>query len=304
MKKFTTKLFVFLFAVCSLQVMAQKTPPEFSAQIAGGISTLCFQPSVSGKTSVGFSSDVGGGFTGFFGPRWGIHVGVNLGLMNVKTKVDSLKAITNGMFDKINIIDGKTDLPYDLHTYLNYTEIYKSMYVSIPIMFQFQTRQKQYWNWRQNKKPAFYAMGGIKVFFLVDNKYETRVSELTNKAYYTELKNWAATQAFAGLGTLKGEREEGWNAKDKLDFGVMAMFAFETGIKWRIDKTIFLYTGAYLDVALNDPNKKNRIEYRNEGEMPNKEIRNLTLYQISNRTTALVVGIKLRFAFIKSQGPY
>jgi len=224
--------------------------------------------------------------------------------MNVKTKVDSLKAITNGMFDKINIIDGKTDLPYDLHTYLNYTEIYKSMYVSIPIMFQFQTRQKQYWNWRQNKKPAFYAMGGVKVFFLVDNKYETRVSELTNKAYYTELKNWAATQSFAGLGTLKGEREEGWNAKDKLDFGVMAMFAFETGIKWRIDKTIFLYTGAYLDVALNDPNKKSRIEYKNEGEMPNKEIRNLTLYQVSNRTTALVVGIKLRFAFIKNQGPY
>jgi len=225
--------------------------------------------------------------------------------MNVKTKVDSLKAITNGMFDKINIIDGKTDLPYDLHTYLNYTEIYKSMYVSIPIMFQFQTRQKQYWNWRQNKKPAFYAMGGIKVFFLVDNKYETRVSELTNKAYYTELKNWAATQAFAGLGTQKGEREEGWNAKEKLDFGVMAMFAFETGIKWRIDKTIILYTGAYVDVALNDPNKKSRIEYKNAGDKPNKEISNLTLLQVSNRrTTELVVGIKLRFAFIKSQGLY
>ncbi|MCL1849827.1 MAG: hypothetical protein FWF70_00190 [Bacteroidetes bacterium] len=309
MKRTTTfivNLCVILFAISSLPLLAQrvqKAPHEFSVYADGGISTYCFQPSTKGvlfaefrstnkpgfkiNSSVGFSSELGFGFTGFLSRQVGIHTGVGFGMLNVKSKAN-LYSITPSYTG--------TGYPCDLHIKLmGYTEIHRTMFVTIPVMLQFQTRQKQYWNLSKSQKAGFYAQGGVKLHFLFNNKYAAGVDTLFRAAYFPELDNWAATQKFAGLGKMDGNKTDG-----SLDFGTMALFACEAGVKWRIDNNIFVYTGVFFDCALNDPLKKdNRKSY--ESYINLQDFEELTLLKFSERINLMVVGIRIRAAFTKYQ---
>ena len=292
-RKWIVKLFLICFALSSFHGMAQRAPAEFSLYAAGGVSTYCFQPAPKKSSSVGFSSDFGIGFTGFFSRQMGIHVGVGFGLFNVKSKVANLKTFTP------NLYENSSNLLFDLHSTLSgYTEIHKSLFLNIPLMLQFQTQQKQYWSWKQSPKPNFYAMGGIKVLFMVDNKYEASVRSLTNEAYFPELKNWAATQKFIGF----GEFENGYYNSKKMEFGVMAMFALEMGVKWWLGNKVCIYSGAFFDCALNDPIKDNRKDYKNY--IYEENLKDLSILKVANKANFMVAGIKLRVAFSKLQRNY
>jgi hypothetical protein len=296
------KLCMFLFVISSLQIMAQKAAPEFSVHAGGGISTYCFQPKVKGISSLGFISDIGAGFTGFVSQQVGIHTGVAFGLFNVKSRTPDLKTITTG-HETPMLIDGSVVmLPYDLHTTLKgYTDIHKTLFVNIPVMLQFQTKQKQYWSWKRSQKAGFYAIAGIKVLFLLDNKYETRLTSLYNEAYFPTHGGTQGTQLFAGLGTFDNDKK-GFTTEGKLDFGVMAMAAIETGVKWRVDNNIFIYTGVFFDCGLNDPIKDGRALPDNF--IWHDQLDELTLVKFANKANLMTVGIKVRVAFTKHQRPY
>jgi hypothetical protein len=289
---FATSLFIILFAFNYLQLTAQKAPHEFSIFADGGISSYCFQPRVKGTLSIGYSSSLGIGFSGFFGQRFGIHTSAGFGVLNVKSTLD-LYHVTPNLKDE-------NDEKFDLHTTLiNYTEIHKTLFVSIPVMLHFQTRQKQYWNWSRTQKAGFYAMGGVKLHLLFNNQFEASVETLSNTGYYPEYDNWAGTQNFTeyGFGKFPGNGTAG-----KLDFGLLAFFTCEAGVKWRIDNNIFVYTGVFFDCGLNDPIKDSRQPY--EHYITKKRLTNLTLLKFSDRTNLIVTGVKLRFAFSKNQKPY
>jgi hypothetical protein len=302
-----TKLTLMLFALGSLSVAAQKPGHEFSVYVAPGISTYCFQPPTKGvnfaafsretikenkpgykvNTSVGFSGDFGVGFTGFISQQVGINVNAAVGLFNVKSKVNTYNIIYDYK-DNYGVV-------YDKHIKLiNYTEIHKSAYVSIPVMLQFQTKQKQYWNWTRSQKAGFYAMGGVKLHLLFNNKYEASVDSLCTAAYFPIEGSVQGTQIFAGLGGFNGGGTSG-----NLDFGLLVNLAFEAGVKWRIDNNIFVYTGIFFDCALNDPIKDSRQPY--EKYSSEEDFRDLTLMKFSQRANLMVVGVKLRFAFTKNQ---
>lgn len=285
------KFFIILFVFTNLNVLAQKnTSLEFSVHAGGGFDAFVFRPSSKEISSAGYGGEIGGGFAGFFSPQVGIYVGAGFSMANIKSKVSSLKHVTPGLIDNIN-----GGLLYDLHTTLNgYSELQKMMFLNIPVMFQFQTKHKQYWNWKQNKNVGFYAMGGVKIFFLVSNKYDAMVTSLYNAAYYPELDNWADTQLFAGLGTF----DKGYSTSGDLDFGIMATLALETGVKWRIDKNVFLYTGVYFDYGLNDPFKDSREPHGNFTS--EKQLADLTLLKFADKASLLAVGVKVRFAFLRT----
>jgi len=320
--KVTTAALLLLFVLSNLHVVAQrKAAPEFSAYANGGIALYSFRPlsaqvssieydiskfddkgGVKSKvhSSLGFSSDFGMGFTGFFSQQVGIHTSVGFGLSNVKTKA-YLYNLTPGLYDDVNAEELKKlgiEPYYDLHTTLSdYTEIHKTMFITIPVMLQFQTKQKQYWSWTRSQKAGFYALGGIRINLLFNNKYEASVKELENHAYYTDMHNWAETQTFAKLGKFQGTNNSG-----KLDFGVLVMLALETGVKWRIDNNHFIYTGVFFDCGLNNPTKDNRRDYT-EITSPN-QLPDLGLLKFSDRLNAMAVGVKVRFAFTKRQRGY
>jgi len=300
-----------VFVLISFNTMAQKkAAAEFSIYADGGISTYCFFPMNNNipsinynsvfetkskvNSSLGFSSDFGVGFTGFFSQQVGIHTSVGFGLFNVKSSA-YLFNITPKMYDSDN------EEYFDLHTSLTgYTEIHKSMFVTIPVMLQFQTKQKQYWQWNRSQKAGFYAMGGIRLNLLFNNRYEVGVEKLNNAAYLTGLGNWAATQMFAGLGEFTNNNL-GFSNSGKLDFGIMVMAALETGVKWRIDNNLFVYTGVFFDCALNDPSRREKRQPYEEIVWPEQLLNDLTKLTFSERTNLMVVGIKVRVAFSRNQ---
>jgi len=304
MKKTTTKavnsakkLFILLFMLSSLHLWAQKNkaPHEFSLNAGAGISTYAFTPTPKKASSVGYNCDFGFGFTGFFNRQLGIHVGAGFGLFNVKSKVNKLYTLTPNLSD---LDDKGKELPYELHTTLNgYNDIHKTLYISIPVMLHFQTIQKEYWNWNNTQKAGFYAMGGFKVLFLFNNKYEARVPTMYNAAYYPTLNNWADTQEFKGFGTFNGNAVKG-----NLDFGVLVTFSLEAGVKWRIENNMFIYTGVFFDCGLNDPIKDSRKSYK-EFTDP-EQLKKVTIMKYADRANLMAVGIKLHFAFSKRQRPF
>jgi hypothetical protein len=314
--KLTTAALLLLFVLSNLHVVAQrKAAPEFSVYANGGIALYSFRPlsanvpsyDVSSRfeggvkskvhSSLGFSSDFGMGFTGFFSQQVGIHTGVGFGLSNVTTKA-YLYNLAPGLYDDLN--PHLSDPHFDLHTAFEYTEKHKPKFITIPVMLQFQTKQKQYWSLARNQKPGFYALGGIKINFLLPNTkregYEVIVDKRENYAYYTDLHNWGEYQP-AGLG-----KQPGYDKAGKLDFGLLVMLALETGVKWRIDNNHFIYTGVFFDCGLNNPTKNNRSDYTEittTGKLPD-----LGLLKFSDRLNAMVVGVKVRFAFTKNQRGY
>lgn len=317
-KAIATTLFISLFAFTSLHVAAQKkAAPEFSIYADGGVATYWFhqynlpaiagtqsvgfstdigtqfhQPTLKRTVSVGYSSDFGVGFTGFFSQQVGVHTSAGFGLLNVK----STRTVSHIGFGK----EDQQGNPYELHTKLkDYTEIHKTMYVSIPVMFHFQTKHKQYWNWNRTQKAGFYAQAGVKIHLLFNNRFEVSVDSLYRYAYFPELDNWAGTQEGfeGGFGRFPGN-----NTSGKLDFGVLVLFAAETGVKWRIDNNIFVYTGVFFDCGLNDPMKDGRQPH---GNITNREhLYDLTLLEFSDKINLMVVGIKLRLAFTRYQRGY
>jgi len=295
MKNKKTNLLLILFVISTLQVSAQKNAKEFSIYGGGGASLFLFTPPVPTASSIGYHADLGFGFTHFFSQTVGFHIGAGFGLNNINAKVGQLIIFTpklSGIPDYLSF-EGYEG---DLHTTLyNYTENHQTMFVSIPVMFQFQTKQKQQlFNWRQGKRAYFYAMTGVKMLILLDQKYEAAVKSLNNLVYFPELDNWAGTQTFAGLGTFNNNGK-GYNANGTLGVGILAVFAFETGVKWRIGEKLYLYTGIYLDCGLNDPTKNSRQPLNNY--YSEKLLSDLALLAFTDRINLMGAGIKLRLAF-------
>jgi hypothetical protein len=244
---------------------------EYSVFGGGGIPVV-----LSNDASVkGFNGNLGIGITTFFSPKMGIHVGAEFGLDNVNLSIDSLNTVTSGLIDANNF-------PFELHTTLhNYNEISKKTVLNIPIMLHF----------RQNldKTPAFYAIGGLKISLQHQVKYKSSIAMLRNAAYYPEFDNWAATQEFANLGTHPGNNTTG-NFKVELH----TKLALELGLRRRVGKNGFLYTGVFIDYGL-DPAKNYRQPLQNF-IMPD-DISNLTLLTFSDKIHLMTIGVKLRLAF-------
>ena len=290
---------ILLFMLSSLYLMAQKAPHEFSVNAGAGVSTYAFSPIQKGGKSLGYNFDFGFGFTGFLSKQIGIHVGAGLGQLNVKSKVNELFTITKGLYE---VDDNGNDLPYELHTKLiGYADMHKTLYINIPLMLHFQSIQKQYWSWKRTQKAGFYAMGGIKLLLLFNNQYEAKIDTMYNKAYYPSLNNWADTQTFKGFGKFTGEV-----CKGNFDFGLLATFSLEAGVKWRIENNMFIYTGVFFDCGLNDPIKESRKAYGNykDGLDAKKLLEDIPILKYSERANLMMVGIKIHMAFSRKARPW
>lgn len=287
-KKWRHSLFVIVFTLIGFQLFAQKNSGEFSICGGGGLSFFCYQKPVSSASSFGYHGDIGVGFTGFVSQQCGFHIGAGLGLFKIKTKVGDLKTFTPNLTDW-------NDHLYNLYTTLSgYSEIHKMMSLNVPFMFQFQTKMSQGWNWKKTQKACYYAMIGAKLHLLFKRSYDSQITTLYNAAHYPVADNWATTQTFAGLGDFVGKDADG-----KLGVGILAMFAFETGVKWQIGEKLFLYTGVYFDCGLNDPTKNLRKPVSNYISVA--DLAGLSLLSFYDKSILMGTGIKLRLAFYKPQ---
>jgi len=295
-RDFSKQLLVMLFVISVFSVSA-KTPSEFSIYGGGGYSFFYHRPTLSGVYGVssgGFGGDLGIGFTGFAGKQIGFHIGLGIGIYNVKTMVDSLVVFTPNYDHAINPLDGTEHL-YDLYTNLSgYDETHRMFFVTIPLMLQFQTpAPERSWNNRGAIRKGFYAMTGVKLNLLIESQYETEVKSLKNLAHFTVIDNWAGTQEFVELGRFKGN-----TAKGQFKY-ILPVLTFEAGLKWYFPPKLILYTGAYFEYGLNDPTKDNRGTFDNYTSRD--DLKNLSLLKFSDNSDLMSVGIKLRLAFVKQK---
>ena len=277
-----------LMLLCSyglmVRVSAQKSQNELSIYGEGGLALFCTQPKLKGFTSIGYGCDAGIGFTGFFTPRWGIHVGAGLGYFHVKNSIKNLTYITKQ--DDCGI--------YDLYTALNnFQETHKAVFVSVPLMIQFQTKMSSnYWNWKKSKRVGFYAKAGAKAQFLIHYNCTSEIELLNNAAYYPELDSWIYTLPDFGLGIFNNI-----NSFKNNNFSIVALLATEAGLKWRIGKNHYLYTGAYFDYGLNDFTNKNREDAKTFVLSLSEE--KTSLLKFTRKMNLMVIGLKLRLAFVQ-----
>jgi hypothetical protein len=271
-----------LLILSNLHVSAQKNPNEVSVFGGGGASFFIYQTPMNKTFSIGYNCDIGIGFTGFVSQQCGFHLGAGFGMFNVRANAGDLYTFTPEQTD----IHG---YPYELHTTLyDYREIHKTKFIEFPLMFQFQTKQLQTRNW----KKGFYAMTGLKLLVLFNRTYDSQISVFYNAAYYPEFDNWTATQKFVGLGKFDGK-----DANGKPVIGVLATYTFESGIKWRLGKNLFLYSGIYFDCGLNDPTKKIRQPVNNYITV--KSLENFSILRFYDKSFLIGTGIKLRLAYYK-----
>jgi len=281
-EKSIVKFIIILLILSNINVFAQKNPNEFSIYGGGGLSFFVYQKPANNVFSMGYHGDAGIGYTAFVGKQCGFHIGAGFGLFHVKTNVGDLVNFTPDLIDEHNY-------PFDLYTTLmDYSEIHKTMYLTVPLLFHFQTKDKQSKNW----KKGFYATTGVKLLVMFNRMYDSKIATLANAAYYPEFDNWTGTQVFAGLGEFVGK-----NADGKLGTALIPMFTFETGIKWKMNEKVYLYTGIYYDCGLNDPTKKERKHPDNYTAV--EHLANLSLLDFYNKNYLMNVGIKLRVAFHK-----
>ena len=276
------KLLIVFNVLCAF---AQKPQNEFSINIGGGLKFFCPQPLMKGFSSVGYGYDAGVGFTGFFSPRFGIHTGVEVGFFEVN------KSINHFIFTTKKDNCGF----YDLHTTLNnYKETHKAISLSIPLMFQFQTKMGNLLKWRKNNKVGYYLMAGAKAQLLINYDYTSEIASFNNAAYYPEFDNWVHSYPILGLGVLEDISTSG-----KLKFGILPILAAETGTKWRIGRTIFLYTGIYFDYGLLEPTRKKRTNPDSFFLILSEKVNIESLVKYADKIEILSVGLRIRLVFLQ-----
>ena len=272
---------------------AQQKPSEFnefSIYCGAGLTLIPYELSPDARFLTGSDLHFGAGYTHFFRKNWGIHIGVGPTFYKVKQNID--------MNFKNSDLTDSNGYQFDLFTIADYNETRKMTFFTVPLMLQYEPkpkRQKRVW-WKNNKPDhVFYAMGGIKASMPFTNRYEGGIKTISNKAYYPEMDNWAATQKFAGLGEFAGKSAEG-----EFELGLSFTLALEAGIKWRLNGYKYLYTGLYFDYGLNniDRTKISRMPVRNN--VNTEYFTDFTILTYPDKIQIMSIGINARLAFYRA----
>jgi len=281
-------LIILVTSVGSLHVVAQQNVHEFSISGGAGLSTLIYQLS-SGDRNGGFGGNFGLGYTycrsnervtstgRIFRENWGFYTGIELGAYHAKAKIRAQESMITP-----NLTDYEDD-SFEFHTsFPKYIEKQSAMLLTIPLMAQFQYKQ-------------YYVMGGFKFAIPVKARYSAKNATLTNEAYYEEYKNWIKNLEFVGCDYFEGKDFNG-----KLDFGPSLMLALESGMRWRLNDNLSLFTGVYLDYGLSNSFKgsqKGFIKY--DPDKPADFSINSVLSLNAEQVKMMAVGLKLRLTLEK-----
>ena len=278
----TKNILTTLFVICTLQLLAQRPQNELSFVYGGG--GMFVLSGLQGMSAGGLNISAGGGFTTFFSPNFGVHVGTKIGFNRLGIEVERLEKITHGLMDINQHL-------FDLHsTLLGYTETQNAWFFSIPVMFQVQ----QNTHFFTGNRHGLYAKMGLNLHVLHSTRYTSNIAELRNAGYYPQFGNWVTTQEFAGFGTFNDRASRG-------DFrlGLVAKLAMEVGMKWRVSDGVFLYSGLFVNYGLNDPAQNQRKGF-GDNISSSEDLTNLaTLLGFTDRLNPITAGITLRLAFAR-----
>ena len=193
-------------------------------------------PDMSGTQ---FSPGFGAGFSYsyFFLPKWSLLIGGGLQLFNNRG-TDVNGALIQGVQQAHDIPDGGSDEIMLRYEFRGYEETQWSLMLMVPLMFQYQTNE--------TRNKAFYYAMGVKLGLPFAGAYQGKVESAHICGYYVNIG--ACTEnpdlGFGNFGKM--------SSYSKLKFGTTFFAASEAGVKWRLYNRLAVYTGFWMDWALND----------------------------------------------------
>ncbi|MDR2731968.1 MAG: OmpA family protein [Fibromonadaceae bacterium] len=242
---------------------------ELSVHAYMGASKIDY-PDVGGtKFSPGFGAAITYNF--FFFPQWSILVGGGIHLFNNRVPVkepdfssDKYGPVENVRDDDDKGLDGEgfDDREYSTYSIFyrfgSYTETQWSLMFMVPIMLQYQSNE--------TRNKAFYYGLGVKLGFPFAGSYEGKVGSAELCGWPTFFGDAPATYdkciAEGGLADNENPMQSGANtgfgdfgritSNSRLKLGTAFFAAMEAGVKWRIYNKLAVYTGFWMDWALND----------------------------------------------------
>ena len=231
-------------------------PNEISVWLAGGLSTLNYNPEFGNRSNM-----AGGAFGIGYGYYWSEHFGFLLG---AELALYQSKFNASGLQDNYNTVDldvyrkpEKINFRYRLD---DYEEMQQLWNINIPLSLQFQSR-----SWSNHR---FYAGLGFKLGIPLKANYEISDFGITSMGYYYD--NDGSHQVLDDVNELGFGEFNNKSVKGEIDFGLLYTGTLETGVKWNLGSSMELYTGLYFDYTFNNIMKgernKHTVEYNSYGK--------------------------------------
>jgi len=193
----------------------------------------------------------------FFHPRWAILFGGGLQLFNNReTRVNGyFSSDEDGPLDTDDFADYGNDKVLLYYNVSGYTEKQWSLMFTIPVMFQYLSNE--------SRNKAFYYALGAKIGIPFAGSYEGSSQETRicgyypyyDGSYFQAPANFAACNerafgdGFEDMGFGNYGRA---SSQSRLKLSTAFFAAAEAGVKWRLYNKFSVYTGFWMDWALND----------------------------------------------------
>lgn len=259
---------------------------EVSLNGSAGLSGLLFTTDEESKLSFQDGYSYGWDVTFLFTKHCAFRTGLNMASYKSSISIDK--------FETQYIMPTPSGLPpnsnfYLLTEYNNYEELYRVLYLRFPLMFQFQTGEKY----------KFYVSAGVQVGILSNASYLIRCNNLTTKGYSEFTDYYFENFPEHGFSSYSNIKSTG-----KPDFGISFSGVLETGLKWKINDEMALYTGFFADYGLNDIRKSNStkesIICSNKGVFTFNSILHSQINdkQITGKVQPFAAGLRLRWSFL------
>ncbi|MDR2584563.1 MAG: OmpA family protein [Fibromonadaceae bacterium] len=259
-----------IFLILSMGV--QSFGSEFSVYAGSGLSTLMNDEKGS-DNNFWLGGLLGFGYAYFFAPNLGLGSGLEMTFYNAEY---NFKKYTQRPYPFTDFQGNDMEFRSTIY---GYKEEQSAMLLQIPFMLQYQ---------RSYKDKLVYAAAGTKIGIPLTGKSEAFADSIKNSGYSEYVDNEFTTQEFLGFGTYPKQKSE-----KKLALQTAVLLSAETGIKWKLNEDLRLYTGIYFDYGLNPITKRNSnrvVEYISQE-------RAFVFNNIIEEVTPLAIGLKLKLSF-------
>ena len=285
MNKKTIILSIFV-GILTVNILSQNSEKlEIGISGAAGLSALTVSPIDDVKPSFGVGYNFGWDVAFKLNPQLSFRTGINLASFKSSISFDRL--------DVQFILPPPAGIPEDYDFYMHaeydkYEELFEAFFVRLPLMFQFQTGAEK----------QFYIAAGFLVGIPVNSFSQIKTDQLVTKGYsdFTMLE-------YENMPSHGFDTQLDIKSASKLEFGVSISAAIETGIKWKFNNGINLYTGIYADFGLNNIRKSDDLQ---EAVIYNNENQSFTFNSIlhsqtegramADKVAPVAFGVKIRFA--------
>lgn len=269
------------------KISAQAPTHEISVQGGLGISGLKMSMN-QGDSKQKFGGNIGFGYTYFFNQNFGINTGLEVSFLSSEAKFANAS-------NEYNTVDSNGESFQFRSQIGKYKETHRTIYLNIPIMGQFQTVAFS--------DHQFYCAFGFKIGLPVTNKFETDGASLKASGYYPQHDMTIDDLPHFGFGNFNSRAVD-----KKVDLKTSFMLAAEAGMKWEINESLAVYTGAYIDYGLNNVNKSSDkvfmvydtfdpVHYATNSMLESQYTQNGESKKFVDKVRPMTVGLKVRFAF-------